>query len=183
MHDAIIAAKNPSKYMHEIEMHFNIRGITDSTNYYLGNELLQVGNKINVTPKKYVNEILCNYKRTHSDLKKEVPPMMVKEHPELYDSTLLNEKYHKSFQHNIGVCQWMIVAGKFDLAYAVSSLSRFLDAPWVGHLEMSRGIFGYLKMYLKRGYSINPQPMTINDHYEKVQMKYYFVNQYEYFNE
>ena len=120
MHDAIIAAKNPSKYMHEIEMHFNIRGITDSTNYYLGNELLQVGNKINVTPKKYVNEILCNYKRTHSELKKEVPPMMVKEHPELYDSPFLNDKEHKYSQQIIGVYQWMIFAVRFDLACAVS---------------------------------------------------------------
>ena len=130
-----------------------------------------------------MNEILRKYQKTHGDTKKEILPMRVKENPELNNSTFLNEKEHNEFQHIIGVCQWLIVAGIFELAYAVSSLSRFLDAPWVGHLDMSRGIFGYLKMYLKRGYSINPQPMTINDHYEKVQMKYYFVNQYEYFNE
>ena len=33
----IIAAKNPSKYMHEIEMQFKVRDITDSPNYYLVN--------------------------------------------------------------------------------------------------------------------------------------------------
>ena len=30
VYDVIIAAKNPSKYMHEIEMHFKVRDITDS---------------------------------------------------------------------------------------------------------------------------------------------------------
>ena len=71
--------------------------------------------------------------------------MRVKEHPKFYYSTLLNEKEHKYFQHIIGVCQCLIVAGIFDLAYDVSSLSIFLGAPWVGYLELARSIFGYLK--------------------------------------
>ena len=53
----------------------------------------------------------------------------------------------------------------------------------VGLLDMARRIFGYLNKYPKRGYSINPQPLTINADYEKVHMKYYFGNQYAYFNE
>ena len=36
----IIPAKNTPKYRHEIEMHFKVGEITDSKNYYLGNELL-----------------------------------------------------------------------------------------------------------------------------------------------
>ena len=38
--DIIIADKNPSKYMHYIEIHFKVRDITDSPNYYLLNELI-----------------------------------------------------------------------------------------------------------------------------------------------
>ena len=34
--DFVIVANNPSKYMHDIEMHFKVRDITDSPNYYLG---------------------------------------------------------------------------------------------------------------------------------------------------
>ena len=64
-----------------------------------------------------MNEIVIKYQRTHFDMNKEVLPMRV-----------LNGKYHKEFQHNIGVRQWLIVAGIFYLAYAVSSLSRFSDA-------------------------------------------------------
>ena len=123
------------------------------------------------------------YQKTHGDLKKEVLSTRVKEYPELDDSTFSNEKEHKDFQHIIGVCQWLIVAGIFDLEYAVSSLSRLLAAPQVGHTELARIIFGYLKKYPKRGYAINQQPLTIDGNYEKVQMKFDFWNQYEYFSE
>ena len=47
---------------------------------------------------------------------------------------------------------------------------------------MVRRIFGYLKNYPKRGYEINPQPLTIDSNYGKVQMKYGFLNQYSYFS-
>ena len=45
----IIAAKNPSKYMHEIEIHFKVRDITNYHKYYPGNDFLQVGNCIHVS--------------------------------------------------------------------------------------------------------------------------------------
>ena len=72
-----------------------------------------------------MNEIMFKYQKTHCDLKKDVLPMRVKKHPESDDSPFLNEKEHKEFQHIIGVCQWLIVTIRFDLAYDVSSLSRF----------------------------------------------------------
>ena len=92
MYYVIISANNPSKYMHEIEMHFNVREIMDSPNYYLGNELVQVEYCIQVSSKKYVNEILRKYQKTHAHLNNDVLPMRVKEHPELDDYLFLNEK-------------------------------------------------------------------------------------------
>ena len=73
-------------------MILRFRNITDPSNYYLGNELVRVVNCINVSSKKYVNEILHMYKKTHGDLKKEVLRTKVKEHPDLDDSPLLNER-------------------------------------------------------------------------------------------
>ena len=84
------------------------------------------------------------------------------------DSTFLNGKDHKDFKQNIGVCKWMIVAGIFDLSYAVSSLGRFLYEPLVVHLDMYRRIFSHFKNYPKRGYVINPQTLTIDVDDEKV---------------
>ena len=92
MDDVIIDAKNTSKYMHKIAMYFRVRDITDSTKYYLGNELVQVGNHIHFSSNKYVNEILCKYQKTHGEPKKYILPMRDNEHPELDDSPFLNEK-------------------------------------------------------------------------------------------
>jgi hypothetical protein len=44
--------------------------------------------------------------------------MSPKEHPELDDSALLGSPGVKQYQHIIGVCQWLVVAGRFDIAYA-----------------------------------------------------------------
>ena len=82
--------------------------------------------------------------------------MRVMEHPELNDYISLNDKYNKDFQHILGVCKWSIVAGRFDLAYNASSLSKLLAAPRVGHIDLAIMILGYLKEYPKRGYAINP---------------------------
>ena len=78
MDEFIIKAKSPSKYMNAIEMHFKVREINEYLNYYLGNEMVQVGYCINVSSKKYVNEIMCRYQKIHGDLKREVLSMRVK---------------------------------------------------------------------------------------------------------
>ena len=55
MDDIISAAKNTCKLMHEIDMQFRFRDITDSSDYYLGNELVRVGNNIHFSSNRYVN--------------------------------------------------------------------------------------------------------------------------------
>ena len=75
---AIISAKNPYIYMHQIEMHFKVRDIMDYPNYYLGNELVRVEYHIHVSSKKYVNEIMHNDQNKHGDPKKKVLPIRVK---------------------------------------------------------------------------------------------------------
>jgi hypothetical protein len=56
---------------------------------------------------------------------------------------------------SIGTCQWLIVAGRFDLCYAISSLSQFSAAPLQDHLKHARRIMGYLRKFPQRGYVIN----------------------------
>ena len=115
MDDIIITAKNPYKYMHEIEMHFKVRSITDPPNYYRVNELLQVVYRIHVSSNNYVYKIIHKYQKTHGDLNKEVLLMRVKEKPELDYSLFFNEKEHNESKHIIGVCQWLIVVVRFEL--------------------------------------------------------------------
>ena len=147
--DVIISTKNPYKYTHAIDMHFKAKDINDSPNFYLGNKLVKVGNHIYASSNNYVNEIMRKYQKTNGDLKNEVLPMKIKEHPDLDYYLFLNNKEHKEFQHIIQVCQWLIVSGIFDLSYAVSSWIRFYAEPQIGHIDMGRRIFSHLDKYPK----------------------------------
>ena len=109
--------------------------------------------------------------------------MRTTEHPELDQSPFLNAEEIQQFQHVIGVCQWLVVSGRFDINYAVSSLSRFSIAPWKRHLELAREIVGFLRKYPKRGYWINPLPPNTPPDYEVIAIKEDFSYQYSYFQE
>jgi hypothetical protein len=183
--DLIIAAKNPGKYMNDIEQEFLIRNKSDSPSYYLGNDMKSIHNNkyMHISTKKYVTEVIRKFRQTYGDIRKESVPMPPKAHPELDDSRLLNHDEVKQFQHIIGVAQWLVVAGRFDINYAVSSLSRFASAPREGHLYLARKLFGYLRKYPNKGYTINPAPPKIDAEYQKVTLKQDFGGQYHYFNE
>ena len=73
--------------------------------------------------------------------------------------------------------------GKINLTHSVTPISRLSAAPREGDLELSKQVFVYLKKYIKHGYDINTQPLTINMEYEKVELKMDFGNQYSYFKE
>eukprot|EP00957_Ditylum_brightwellii_P194579 14821055-Ditylum_brightwellii.AAC.1 len=83
-------------------------------------------------------EVARKFQEKYGSLAKENLPLKAKIYPELDDSPLLNKEDHKHYQHIIGVGQWLIVLGHFDLTYAVSSLSRFSAAPRKGHLDLAR---------------------------------------------
>lgn len=55
--------------------------------------------------------------------------MSTSAHPELDQTDFLNIAEHAQYQHIIGTCQWLIVAGRFDINYVVSSLSQYAAAP------------------------------------------------------
>ena len=71
--------------------------------------------------------------------------------PDMDDSLFLNKKYHKDFQHIVGIFQWLTVVGIFDLAYVVSLMSRFSSAPQEYHLDLARRIFGSLIFFQTDG--------------------------------
>ena len=130
-----------------------------------------------------MTEVLRRYQDKYGALKKENIPMSPKIHPELDDSEPLGDEEIAHYQHIIGVCQWLVVAGRMDINYAVASLSRFSVAPRRGHLDLAKKIFGYLKKYPRRGYIINPKPPKIAAEYQRVELKQDFGNQYRYFTE
>jgi hypothetical protein len=47
----------------------------------------------------------------------------------------------------IGSLQWVVTLGRFDIACAVMTMSRFRSALREGHLALLGNIFGYLRKY------------------------------------
>jgi hypothetical protein len=137
----------------------------DSPSYYLGNDLRMKGDGIHISNKTYIKEVLRKYQEEHRTLPKKSTPMSPNAHPELDTSELLDEAGTRQYQKIIGIGQWLVVAGRFDINYAISSLSRYTAAPRKGHLAMAEDILGYLRKYPNHGYIIsiqNHQTLTPN---------------------
>ena len=95
----------------------------DSLSYYLGNSIKRWDGYLHFSNKKYIAEALRKYQEKHGCLKKENISMAVKAHSECNIFKFLNEEGIAHYQHIIGICQWLFVAGQFNIDYAISSLS------------------------------------------------------------
>ena len=77
-------------------------------------------------PRKYITKILDNYEKMFKEKPKEASsPLEKGDHPELDDTELLESEGTTKFQSLIGSLQWLITLGRFDVATAVMTLSRF----------------------------------------------------------
>jgi hypothetical protein len=70
-------------------------------------------------------------------------------HPEVDDTPLCAEEDSAKYRSIIGCCIWIIVLGRFDIAYATSIMSRFNMSPREGHLKAVKRILAYLKTFSK----------------------------------
>ena len=77
--------------------------------------------------------------------RKEKLPCSPSDHSELDSSTLLNEAQHRLYHHLVGMIEWAVQIGRFDICYALTSLNQFSAAPREGQLTRLIKIFGYLQ--------------------------------------
>jgi hypothetical protein len=70
-------------------------------------------------------------------------------HPEVYDTPSCTEEDSAKYRSIIGCCIWIIVLGRFDIACAISVMSRFNMSPREGHLNAGKRILSYLKTFPK----------------------------------
>ena len=180
--DIIIVCKDPKIYMKQIKEVFPIRNEEISPSYYLGSNIcLNTDGTMKISSEKYIKEVLRRYQDKNGPIREEKIPVAVNDHPEEDDTPELNEEGITEFQSIIGVCQWISTAGRFDITFAVSSLSRFCANPREGHLRRAIKILGYLKKYPKRGYFIDPRDPILNVDYDDVKPD--FGHQYHDFQE
>ena len=65
--------------------------------------------------------------------------------PELYSIPLLSDAQHCIYQHLVGMAEWDVQIGRFDIRYNLTSHNRFSESQKEGHLSWLVKIFGYLK--------------------------------------
>ena len=179
-----MVTNNAEQYLKAIKGKYPIRNVSYDPEYYLGNNIERKQNKTikyQIYIYIYICEVLSNYESETSDLKKEKVPMSGGDHPKLDESPELSNEEQTKYQSYIGILQWIVTSGRFDIAYAVTSLSRFNSRPREGHMKRIRKIFGYLKKYPNRGFVINPQDFNPIPSNEKLEPD--FGNQYADFSE
>mmetsp|Transcript_17286 Transcript_17286/g.24417 ORF Transcript_17286/g.24417 Transcript_17286/m.24417 type:complete len:91 (+) Transcript_17286:312-584(+) len=89
--------------MGKIKEKYPIRNISEVPEYYFGNNLELRDNKIKVSGKKYITEVLTALEQKHGQLRKEKVPMSSRDHLGLDDSPLLLDEMRTQYQSNIGI--------------------------------------------------------------------------------
>ena len=129
--------------------HFKIKG-DGPIQYHLGCDFgWDLDGTFYYTPKKYIEKMMETYKNTFGEAPKEgaSSPLEKGDHPELDLSPELDEDGIKTYQSLIGQLQWLVTLGRFDVATAVVTMSRFRIAPHQGHLNRLKHIYCYVKQY------------------------------------
>jgi hypothetical protein len=72
------------------------------------------------------------------------PPLDSNDHPETDTTKFLGEDGVQMYQSLIGLMQWAISIGHFDIAVHVMTMLSFRVVPHCGHLERAKPMVGYL---------------------------------------
>ena len=76
-------------------------------------------------------------------------PLEKGDHPELDMGPELNEEGRALYLSLVGQSQWLISLGRFDIACAIMTMSRFCAALRKGHIKRMKRIYEYVKQYPK----------------------------------
>jgi hypothetical protein len=98
----------------------------------------------------YIQNVIPKFEcRFGKEFKPIITPMSEGYHPEVDDSPLCTEDDSAKYRSIIGCGIWMIVLGRFDIAYATSAMSRFNMLPREGYLKEVKRILSYIKTFPK----------------------------------
>ena len=180
--DFKIVARNPDRWKDQIAAAFLLKSVGEPS-YYLGNDynFSKDENAWVLGCATYIKECI---RRVETDfgldgtLYTHRTPLPEGCHPELDDSEPLSEDGIRRFQTLIGMAQWACTIGRLDIAFAVSSLSRFSAAPRTHHLELALHLFGYLKKHPNKRIVLDSRPLIVDDELKKESFHPDFLEDY-----
>ena len=155
--DIMVFAKDPMAIMKELEKVYVLKGV-GSPRYYLGGDVLDLDEQWEkegithaLSAQTYIQNCVPKIAKMIGieQFAKKKTPFDDKYHPELDDSPLCPPEKISQYRSMIGSANWILTLGRFDIAYTLSTLSRYSMAPREGHFQAMIRLFGYLMTYNK----------------------------------
>jgi hypothetical protein len=154
--DILIWSKDRIGVIKSLEKTYMLKSV-GIPEYYLGGNLdvlreawMNQGLGLAISAKIYIQNVTLKFEGLFGKEFKPINILMCEGyHTEIDDSPLCTKGDSAKYRSIIGCCIWIIVLGRFDIAYATSAMSRFNMLPRGGHLKAVKRILSYLKTYPK----------------------------------
>ena len=155
--DIMVFAKDPMAIMKELEKVYVLKGV-GAPRYYLGGDVLDLDEQWEkeglthaLSAQTYIQNCIPKLAKMIGieQFAKKKTPFDDKYHPELDESPLCSPERISKYRSMIGSANWILTLGRFDIAYTLSTLSRYSMAPREGHFQAMIRLFGYLMNYNK----------------------------------
>ena len=129
--------------------------------YYLGGDVIDLGPEWEkegisaaFSAETYITNTLPKlaklcFDKELGDFKKYNTPFCEDYHPELDSTPLIPPETISLYQSLLGSANWIITLGRFDISFAINTLSRYSMAPREGHMLAMNRVFGYLRQLPK----------------------------------
>ena len=179
--DILIIHKSPNEYMEMLKEKYTVKPASiGEPKIYLGADIGKVSYADgsyawSMSSDSYVKEAIKNvkarlrrdgleYNKKLSDINysPQNPFSAVNYRPELDTSHECSNEQVTLFQNLIGVLRWIVELGRIDIAFEVSSLSKFLASPRTGHLVQAIHIFKYLDIHHSNDIAFDPMYQQVN---------------------
>ena len=146
--DLAFVMKDPAPFVETLtkKYQFKLKG-TGSISFHLGCDFFRDEDGVLcMAPRKYIEKMESAYERMFGQKprQKYTSPLEKGDHPETDTTDFLDDKGINDYQSLIGMMQWAISLGRFDIHTAVMTMSSYTNAPRIGHLDRARRICGYL---------------------------------------
>jgi len=130
--DLQICSRNPQGIIDELsdgkKNSFKLKG-TGPITFHLGCDYFRdETGTLCFGPKKYIERMICTYEQMFGCKPKQTgcsSPLEHGDHPELDTTDFLDTEGISQYQSLIGVLQWTITLGRFDVGTAVMTMSGF----------------------------------------------------------
>ncbi len=152
--DVLAFGKRPLDTIMELKKDYILKGI-GRPEYFLGGDVTELDGTWNLqgcytamSAKTYCKNVIVKFQNTMNETFREYKtPMDDQYHAEEDDSPFLDPRKASLYRGLIGSANWIITLGRFDINYAVNTLSRYSIQPREGHLNAMKHVFGYLKKF------------------------------------